>query len=223
VLPFAALLADLERIERQILHFITCTAHERHLGWLLERVQSKEIAVPLGVVTLAVYARRNRPRAIRAILACLLAFGLGTAVASVLWPLVGRPRPTSAYERLLRTEEELATCADHPEALAVRNPRLSRSYSFPSRHALAAGAVGTVFLLASPWLGALALPFGLVVIWGRLYIGRHWPTDVLAGAILGVVAAWAAWRLVPWLLSRVGRAGWVAEPPPPSQRASAAG
>jgi membrane-associated phospholipid phosphatase len=209
VLVLPALFADLERIERGILHFVTCTAHDPRVGWVLSQIQRKEVAVPIGVVTLLVYGRRHRVRAVRVLLTCLVAFGIGSAVASVLWPLVARPRPTSVYERLLRTEAELATCAEQPDALAVRNPRLSKSYSFPSRHALAAGVVATAFLLASPWLGSLAVLFGLAVIWGRLYIGRHWPTDALAGAVLGIAAAWAAWHLVPRLLALVGRERWV--------------
>jgi undecaprenyl-diphosphatase len=74
---------------------------------------------------------------------------------------------------------------------------------------MGAGAIVTAFWLAAPLLGLIALPYGLLVVVGRVYGGKHWPSDVLVGAILGVLAAWLAWRLVPIALSWLGRGHWV--------------
>jgi membrane-associated phospholipid phosphatase len=59
------------------------------------------------------------------------------------------------------------------------------SLSFPSAHATASFAVATAMTRVDP-LGALAFVFALVLALGRPYLGMHYPSDVLAGAVLGV-------------------------------------
>lgn len=209
-------LASFEQFERDLLHAITCTWHDDTLGWVLIQIQRKSVGIPVALAGLAALAWWRPRGAARVLGASILGFGLCTLVAAVLWPLVARERPPHDYERILRTEAELATCAEHPEALALRNPRISRSYSFPSRHGITAGVVVTAFWLAGWRWGLLALPFGLLVAVGRLYAGRHWPSDVAAGILLGVAGAWLAWRLLPGLMARFGRRDWVQEPTPDS-------
>ncbi len=58
--------------------------------------------------------------------------------------------------------------------------------SFPSDHAVLFFALATGFLLISRKLGAAVLVYVLVVIcFPRMYLGIHYPTDIIAGAILG--------------------------------------
>lgn len=198
--------AWLERLERDLLHAITCTWHDETLGWVLIEVQRKGVGIPIALAGLGLLAwRRGRALAGRVLATAALGFLLCSALAAGLWPVVARERPPHHYERLLRTPAEQATCAQDPGALALRNPRVSHSWSFPSRHGITAGVVVTAFWLAGWRWGLLALPFGFLVAWGRLYAGRHWPTDVLAGVLLGVGGAWLAWRWVPGLLGRLRR------------------
>ncbi len=68
--------------------------------------------------------------------------------------------------------------------------------SFPSGHTCAAFAAGMVWLRALPWRwGRTAAPV-LAVCMGlsRLYVGVHYPTDVLMGALIGALCAWIVWR-----------------------------
>jgi undecaprenyl-diphosphatase len=69
--------------------------------------------------------------------------------------------------------------------------------SFPSDHALLAFAVTTVLATVNPGrtLGAWLFAFSLVLLVARVYIGVHYPTDVVGGALLGAVSAWAVVRL----------------------------
>jgi len=59
------------------------------------------------------------------------------------------------------------------------------SLSFPSAHATSAFAVATAMTRVEP-LGALAFLLALALALGRPYLGMHYPSDVLAGALLGV-------------------------------------
>ena len=59
------------------------------------------------------------------------------------------------------------------------------SLSFPSAHATASFAVATAMTRVEP-LGALAFLLAFALALGRPYLGMHYPSDVLAGALLGV-------------------------------------
>ena len=74
-------------------------------------------------------------------------------------------------------------------AIIVIDARPSSS-AFPSGHAAmaAAGALaGSRMLPGSAWVW---WPFALVVAISRVYIGVHWPSDVIGGVLIGVACAW---------------------------------
>jgi membrane-associated phospholipid phosphatase len=79
-------------------------------------------------------------------------------------------------------------------------------YSFPSNHATLAGAVAVGVLLVNRRLGVLAGIAALAMAASRVYIGIHYPHDVLAGLALGAAAAWAGHLLLRRPISRLVQA-----------------
>jgi undecaprenyl-diphosphatase len=67
--------------------------------------------------------------------------------------------------------------------------------SFPSGHSASAFACATVIAWASPRLAVPAFVLAALVAWSRVYVGVHWPLDVLGGAALGVLVATALLKL----------------------------
>ena len=69
--------------------------------------------------------------------------------------------------------------------------------SFPSGHTCAAFAAGMAWAGALPWRWARTAAVIQAVCMGlsRLYVGVHYPSDVLSGALVGSLCAWAVWRL----------------------------
>lgn len=59
-------------------------------------------------------------------------------------------------------------------------------YSFPSGHTLHAVSFTVLFGQAEPLLMLVALPFAILVAASRVILGLHYPSDVLAGAALGL-------------------------------------
>jgi undecaprenyl-diphosphatase len=57
--------------------------------------------------------------------------------------------------------------------------------SFPSGHTTAAFAMLTPWMLAEPMLIPALLPIGIGVALSRVYFGLHFPSDTVAGALLG--------------------------------------
>lgn len=202
-----------ERLERAIVHFITCTGHSEGLAVLWSAAQNKWVPVVLLVGLLGLVARGDRRSAWRALLAAGLAWGAAMLVADLMWATIDRARPQEAYAEVLRTPEELATCAAHPEALALRGPG-SMSRSFPSRHGLTVGVFVLVLWRARRWAGLVAAAYGLIVCVGRIYVGKHWPSDLVAGVLIGALLAWAAWQGLPRLIPALRPAAAVPTCPP---------
>ncbi|MFF2223592.1 bifunctional phosphatase PAP2/diacylglycerol kinase family protein [Streptomyces globisporus] len=69
--------------------------------------------------------------------------------------------------------------------------------SFPSGHAASAAAFATGVALESKGWGAVVAPVAAAVAASRVYTGVHYPSDVLAGAALGIGAAFALRGVVP--------------------------
>lgn len=89
-------------------------------------------------------------------------------VAGLKW-LVRRPRPQSPWGSLYRKTDPL---------------------SFPSGHAARGAALMTLAWLWWPgWPAILVTLWALVLAWSRVAIGVHYPTDVLAGFLLGALIA----------------------------------
>lgn len=134
--------------------------------------------------------------------------GVIAVVAAVNWrntPLVA----LAASSAFIYTFIELAIQRPRPSADLVQVLRHTSSYSFPSGHVVFFSWV-VVMLVVGLGVGRLPRPLlavawvaaGLVVLiacLGRIYLGEHWPSDVLAGLALGL--GWTALLLSVRLLS----------------------
>lgn len=121
----------------------------------------------LGVFGL--FERRTRAAAWRV----LLTVGLTLLVTEiVLKPAVARARPAPV---------ETAT--------ARSLPAIPPTHSFPSGHA--ATSVAAAVALSSMWPGGRGLWWAIAAVtaYSRVYLGHHYPSDVVAGAALGVLVA----------------------------------
>ena len=105
--------------------------------------------------------------------------GASLSINAVAKPLMPRRRP--AWEDVLV-----------PRRLH-RNERPSSS-SFPSGHAASAAAFTTAVTMECPAVGLAVAPVAAVVAYSRLHTGVHYPSDVLAGMLLGSGVALATRR-----------------------------
>jgi undecaprenyl-diphosphatase len=143
----------------------------------------------VSVAAVSFFLLDGRPRA-AGLLALIIAAGIG--VVFLIKFGIDRPRPDLV-----------------PHAMHALSP------SFPSGHAATSAVVyltvGSLLARALPSLRLRVFTLGIAIFLtlgigiSRVYLGVHWPTDVLAGWTIGSV-----WALGGWLVERhAQRAGWV--------------
>ncbi len=136
---------------------------------------------------------RRGKSAFLVIILALIALGMADMVASgILKPLVQRIRPCFALDHV---------------RLLVSQPR---SYSFASSHAANAAAVATVIwiffhrgVLVEKLFTIIMILYALAISWSRVYVGVHYPGDVIAGMMIGVCSAMLVYLFSSWVLKNI--------------------
>ena len=133
----------------------------------------------IGFAIVMLCTKRYRRGGIAITIALALSFLIGNLL---LKHLIDRVRPFVTY----------------PMTLLIAVPAGS---SFPSAHTLSSFAAAMAIWRTERRLGIPAMILAALIAFSRLYLYVHYPSDVLAGAILGL---WIGWLAV-WLVNRKKR------------------
>ena len=68
-------------------------------------------------------------------------------------------------------------------------------YSFPYGHTLSSVIGATVLTKTNRRFGWAAIPLAAIIVFSRLYLFVHYPSNILAGAVLGVAIGLAVYRV----------------------------
>jgi membrane-associated phospholipid phosphatase len=135
--------------------------------------------------------RISRIECRRRVLLIGLALPVSFFLARVLQDHVVRLRP------LVNADMEIPI---DPQLWQGIKSTLSLEGSFPSDHAVMFFVIITGALSINVWAGLLTLAIGLYYSILRVGIGFHWPSDVLAGALLGILATLLLFAIKPRLV-----------------------
>ena len=143
----------------------------------------------IAVVLLTVVYAVARNRSVLPAAGAAVAAGAAWVLANVAKVIADRPRP---YQVM---------------ADAVLRQQPAHGTSFPSSHTAVALAVVIALMPFLAWpLAAAGIAYAGLVGWSRVYLGVHYPLDVLAGAGIGMAVGGVILLALQALLRRAGRA-----------------
>ncbi|MEU0968685.1 phosphatase PAP2 family protein [Streptomyces sp. NPDC005917] len=158
--------------------FTSVTDFARDTKWLNTPM---ELWTNLGLGVFAVLmvmgwwnARRRGTQAMTLALAAPVAVVTAFAAAEVVKKIVAEVRP----------------CRSMPHAYLVDACPAPSDYAFPSGHATVAAATVAALFLLDRRLSAIAAVFAVVEGFTRVYVGAHYPHDVLGSAVLALPVAY---------------------------------
>jgi undecaprenyl-diphosphatase len=177
--PFAALAAADRWLFLKVNVEWTCALFDKVLPAVTDVGQLAWFRWCAAPAAVALWLWRGRRRAFEVLVVAALAVAAGDLLAyRVIKPAVARPRPIEAG------------------LPGVPRAPINGRFGFPSNHAVNMAAAAAVLCFAYPagtpvFAGAAAL-----IGYSRIYVGAHYPGDVLGGFALGAALGWALARLL---------------------------
>jgi membrane-associated phospholipid phosphatase len=181
----------LHRLDDRLLIAVNDLA--RHTGWLHGAVlgyATYGLLVFAGLLLVGLWVRRA---------------GTDRALAAAGWAPLAVLLAVGLNQPLVSSFAEARPYTTHPGLLVLAHR--SADFSFPSDHAVMAGAAAAALWLVSRALGALATVAALAMAFARVYIAAHYPWDVAAGLVFGALVALVGWLLLGRLLTVL--TGWL--------------
>ena len=158
------------------------------LWWM---VSAKWSSLLLVLALVWILLHQNRRHALLVLLMLVLAFVIADQVSSgLIKHLVERLRPTH--------DPSLG------DAVHIVNGYRGGMYGFVSSHAANAFAAATLIalIMRHRLVTISLLAWAALQCYSRVYLGVHYPGDILGGIIVGVLAGWLVWGLMRWIQHR---------------------
>jgi undecaprenyl-diphosphatase len=185
------MLEDLERIDQRLLLWLN-GHHNPFFDKVMYFISGTQEWIPLYIVILGVIIWKYRWRSIWIILAVALLITLSDQLANLLKAGIKRPRP----------------CKDPGIGHLVHlvNNYCRGAYGFVSGHAANSFALASLIslILRKKWVAAAMLAWAGIVSYSRIYLGVHYPGDVICGAFLGAFLGWTIYSLLIRLMKPGG-------------------
>lgn len=188
MLYFNQLCLGINNLDEDILLLVNGN-HTPFLDQVMLFVSDRLMWIPLYFMLLIILYRKTGFK--KGVFVCILIAALITATdqtcASILRPLIGRLRPSNPDNTI-------------SDFIVLVNDYRGGRYGFPSCHAAntMALAIFLSLLLKNRYATIGLIVWSLLVSYSRIYLGVHYPSDILGGLIIGTLFALIYYQPVKW-------------------------
>ncbi len=185
-----------------ILHQINLEWTHPLMDWLMPAVSAINAWLPLLLLVLLLVLWHGGKKGRLLILCLALALGVSDGIIShSLKKMVGRVRPRDSLENVMIRDLGKGS-PEFMRLFSAPTQRMSapkgdlRGSSFPSSHVMNLFAAATTVALFYRRSGAALYFLALLVAYSRIYVGAHWPSDVVPSIGMGILVGWGVTRLL---------------------------
>lgn len=183
------------QLDHSLFSFINQGLSNSFFDWIMPLLREKRTWIPFYLIGVVLIARNRRWRSTVLIVLCsIAAVGIADGVSShLLKPYFARTRPCLLPEMMNQVNLLVSRC--------------SGAFSFPSSHAAnhiaLALFLGLVFKKSASYLLPFFLVWAVLIGFAQIYVGVHFPSDILAGFLLGLFCGFLVYLIYRILTKRL--------------------
>lgn len=178
---------------------------------LMALVSSWDVWLPIAAILIVLFLIKGHFRERAYVVTLLLVVGINDGLVShTLKRAIGRPRPHQAIAEVRVVDLKKAK----PRFLAIFSPakvKMSKpsldpvdGRSFPSSHTINMFSVALVSVAFYGWAAWWTFAIAALVSYSRMYVGVHWPSDVITSIFIGIGSSLLLLALFEFLWCRFG-------------------
>ena len=198
------MITTIVEIDKNLMIFLNKTLSNPIFDILMPIITNQKFLTIVGVILIIYLGFYGGKRARIALIVLIFAAGISDAIcAQIIKPWVGRIRPSHEF-------------VEYINLLVSKGGK----WSFPSNHAANSFAFATVLSYFYDKNKTMIFSIASVIAFSRVYVGVHYPLDIIFGSLLGYTVSWiilSVWVIIKMRELKRGRMWvWYASSKPPS-------
>ncbi len=192
------------KIDKNLMIFLNKTLSNPIFDILMPIITNQKFLTIIGVVLIIYLGFYAGKRGKITLIVLIFAAGISDAIcAQIIKPWIGRIRPSHEF-------------VEYINLLVSKGGK----WSFPSNHAANSFAFATVLSYFYDKNKTMIFSIASVIAFSRVYVGVHYPLDIIFGSLLGYTVSWiilSVWVIIKMRELKRGRMWvWYASSKPPS-------